>query len=466
MDSPSIIKWLEDRRNSFISMADEIWENPEIGLKEHKASQLQAKFLEEAGFAIKMRVGGLPTAFIAEWGCGGPIIGFIGEYDALSNSSQKREPYQEPHLPGGLGHACGHNLLGTGVLAAAAAVKQYLETNHKPGIVRYYGCPAEEILVGKVYMAREGVFNDLDAALNFHPGYLNKPSKGSMVALNNIKFHFYGKSSHAGAAPHLGRSALDAVELMNVGANYLREHVEEKTRIHYVITHGGDLPNIVPCEAEVWYFIRAPRRDGVDQVTDRIRKIAQGAAMMTDTTFREIFISGCYNVLNNSYLADLQYQVMQKIGPIQFNPEEKEFARIVNSGYPCDVHKSIFRSLKLPPELEGEPLFAENYPANDTGHFESGSTDVGDVSWITPLSMLDTACWASGASGHSWGIVATSGMSIGHKGMIHAAKILAVTAATLFTEPEHLSQARLEFMKATQDNPYHSPLPADVMLPE
>ncbi len=454
-----LLDWLDANQAIFTQMADEIWANPEVALEEVKASRLQAEVLEEHGFQISWGSGGLPTAFIASWGKGKPVIGFIGEYDALKGLSQKAQPTQEPITPGDPGHACGHNLLGTGALAAALVIKNWLEEHGKEGTVRYYGCPAEETLVGKVYMARDGAFDDLDAAFNFHPGYTNSPSKGSMVGLNNLKFRFHGKSAHAGGAPHLGRSALDAVELMNVGVNYLREHVEENVRIHYAITHGGDLPNVVPPEAEVWYFVRAPHRDQVDAVTNRVRKIAQGAAMMTETTVEEIFITGCYNVLNNAYLADLQYANMQEIGEIAFTDEEKAFARQVGAGYPAEQVEGMYKSLHIPDELHGEPLIGANFPAQDEGRFETGSTDVGDVSWITPLSWLNTACFAIGATGHSWGIVATCAGSIGHKGMLHAAKTMALTAMDLFQDPQHLRKAREEFEAATKDKPYKTPLP-------
>jgi aminobenzoyl-glutamate utilization protein B len=459
-----ILNWIEQNQAEYIKMSDEIWENPEIALKEFKASKMQADYLETRGFQITWGSGGLPTAFIAEWGKGKPILGILGEYDALKNLSQKNQPTQDPIVPGGLGHGCGHNLMGVGCMAAALGIKQWLEANHRTGTIRYYGCPAEEILAGKVYMARDGAFNDLDAALNFHPGHTNSPGKGSAVGLNNLKFRFHGITAHAGGAPHLGRSALDAVELMNVGVNYLREHVETSVRIHYVITHGGDLPNIVPSEAEVWYFVRAPERSMVDEVTDRVRKIAQGAAMMTETTHEEIFHAGCYPVLPNFYLADLQYKNMQEIGPIDFTDEEKAYARTIRDSYPPEVTHSIFIELKIPAELEKEAIYGDNYPASDEGEVGGGSTDIGDVSWITPTGALSTATCAT-APGHNWGWVATCGMSIGHKGMLHAAKILAATAIDLYDDPEHLRKTHEEFEKATAGKPYQSPLPPNAVLP-
>jgi len=249
-----VIQWLEENRQPFIAIADAIWANPETAWQEFKASKMQADFLQAEGFCITWDIAEINTAFIAEWGKGRPIIGFIGEYDALAGLSQKNQPTQEPVVPGGPGHGCGHNLLGTGGMAAAVAIKRWLEANAIPGTVRYYGCPAEERTSGKTFMARAGAFDDLDAAFNYHPDSLNMPDKGSAVGVYDLTFRFHGTSAHAGGSPHKGRSALDAVELMNVGVNYMREHITEKVRMHYAITHGGDVPNIVPAEAEVWYF--------------------------------------------------------------------------------------------------------------------------------------------------------------------------------------------------------------------
>lgn len=461
-----LLAWLEENQQMFIEIADDHWNHPELALKEFRAAKLEAETLEKDGFKIRWNIGGQPTAFIAEWGHGRPIIGILGEYDALKNLSQKIKPTQEPIEAGGPGHGCGHNLLGVGGLAAGMAIKHWLQATGKEGTIRYYGCPAEEILAGKVYMAREGAFDDLDAALNYHPGNVNMVSKGSAVGLNNLKFRFHGRASHAGGSPHLGRSALDAVELMNVGANYLREHVESSTRIHYVITHGGDLPNIVPPEAEVWYFVRAPKRAQVDEVTDRIRKIAQGAAMMTETTFDEIFHTGCYQVLNNHVLADLQYENMKEIGPMKFNQEELDFAHKIDETIPLENRKSMFAESKLPSEYENADLLADNFPSNDIGEIQTGSTDVGDVSWITPLAMLNTTCTAVYAPAHNWAFTATCGMSIGHKGMMHAAKIMAATAIDLYNDPQHLKMARDEFEKATEGKKYQTPLPAHAQLPD
>ncbi len=468
-----VIQWLEDHQTLFTTLSDAIWANPEVAWQEFRASKAQADALAAEGFRITWDLGVGNTVFVAEWGEGKPVLGFLGEFDALPGLSQKCQPTQEPVTPGAPGHGCGHNLLGTGCLAAAVALRYWLEATGTAGTVRYYGCPAEEQLSGKTFMVRAGVFDDVDAAFNYHPGRLNMPGKGSAVGLYDIKFRFHGRTSHAGGSPHLGRSALDAVELMNVGVNYLREHVTEKVRMHYVITQGGDAPNIVPAEAEVWYFLRASEREELDQVAERVRKIAQGAALMTETTLEEVFRGACSTVLNNHALADLHYRAMEVVGPIAFTAGEIAYAEQINAAFPPESSRTVFKRLQVPAEmrervaaLEGTPLIGENFPAWDAEEVMTGSTDVGDVSWVTPLSMLSTACFATGAAGHSWGVVATSGMSIGHKGMLHAAKIMALAAMDLYTDPEALRQVRAEFEQATKDHPYRTPLPEHVHPPQ
>ena len=473
MKKNQLTQWIEEHSDQFVSLADDIWAKPEVAWEEFTAVRLQSELLKSHGFAIAEDAGGIKTAFTAQWGDSGPIIGFIGEYDALPGLSQKKAPKKDPVVIDGPGHGCGHNLLGTGCLAAAVATRYWLEAAGVPGVVRYYGCPGEERISGKTFMAREGIFDDLAAALNYHPGSFTMPGKGTAVGVNDMTFRFAGTAAHAGGSPEKGRSALDAVELMNVGVNYLREHVPEKVRIHYAITHGGDVPNIVPAKAEVWYFIRALERDLLDEVTERVRKIADGAAMMTGTTVEGSFNGACSSVLNNHYLADLHYSAMESIGPIPFTEEELQFAREINYEYPAENNRNMFREMQVPDEWKSRieeyrsmPLISENMPAMDQDVVGTGSTDVGDVSWITPLTMFRTACFATGASGHSWGITATSGMSIGHKGMLHAAKIMALVAADLYSDPEHLKAARKEFEEKTQDNPYRCPIPPDLKPPE
>ena len=461
-----VIQWLDDNTPRFTAISDAIWEHPEIAYHEFKSSKLQADFLEAEGFEITWDISGINTAFVAEWGEGKPVIGFAGEYDALMGLSQKNQPTPEPVEEGGLGHGCGHNLLGTGCMAAVVSVKQWLEETGTAGTVRYYGCPAEEIGAAKTFMARDGVYDDLDAAFNFHPMHFNTAMKGSAVGVNDFKFRFHGISSHAGASPHLGRSALDAVELMNVGVNYLREHVQGDVRIHYTITNGGGQPNVVPAEAEVWYYIRAHQPEVLEDVTGRVKQIAEGAALMTGTTVEAIFNSAISSVLSNHTLADLQYEAMKLIGPIEFSDEEMAYAWQIYGQYPEGSAEANATSCGADPEIvAGSPLIGENFPAMDEGFVMTGSTDVGDMSWKTPLSMLTTACWVTAASAHTWGVVAVGATSIGHKGMMHAAKIMALAAIDLYADPEHLQKAQDEFNKAVAEHPYQSPLPEDFAPP-
>jgi aminobenzoyl-glutamate utilization protein B len=471
-----IIEWLEANRATFTKMADQIWATPEVAWHEFKSSRLQANYLKKEGFDITWNVGGLNTAFVAEWGQGKPNLGFIGEYDALPGLSQKKLPTQEALEEGGNGHGCGHNLLGTGAVAGAVAVQKWLQSRGEQGTVRYYGCPAEEKGSGKVFMARAGAFDDLDAGLNFHPAYINMAEKGSAVGVNAIHYRFYGRTAHAGMAPDKGRSALDAVELMNVGVNYLREHVKDDVRIHYIITEGGKAPNIVPDEAEVYYFIRAAKPDYLAEVVERVEKVARGAAMMTETRVEIHFEEGCSPVLNNHYLSDLQYHAMQLIGPIEFTQDEIDYAQQINDAFPGENTDYIDRRIDYynpVPELAAifekhcdQPLIGVNFPAMDAAKVMTGSTDVGDLSLVTPLSMLETACFPTATPGHTWGEVASAGSSIGHKGMLHAAKIMAITAMELYANPEHLPKIRKEFTRRTGGKPYVSPIPADINPPQ
>ena len=456
-------------------MADEIWARPEIRFQEFFASKLQADFLEEAGFEITWDVGGLNTAFVAEWRSeagdngeagDGPVIGFAGEYDALPGLSQKQQPSAEPITPGGHGHGCGHNLLGTGCLAAAVATRQWLRENNVAGTVRYYGCPAEEGGGGKVYMGRAGAFDDLDAAFNFHPGYTNYASKGSTVGVQSMRFRFHGRTAHAAAAPHMGRSALDAVELMNVGVNYLREHVVDNVRIHYVTTNGGTVPNIVPDFAEVYYYVRAHLPHQVQEVAERVRKVAQGAAMMTETTVEELFESGSTCVLNNHVLADVQTAVMEQLGGIDFSDEEMAYAAEINANNAPGNSGMIASYMGLPPEVASQPLIGDVFASPDEGRIFPASTDVGDMSWKVPLSMLNTTCWPTNAAAHSWGVVASGVTGIGYKGMMYAAKVMALSAIALFEQPEKLRAARAEFEAATAATQYLSPMPEDKLPPQ
>jgi aminobenzoyl-glutamate utilization protein B len=466
-----IIDWLTAEGATFTGMADEIWSHPEVAFHERFASDLQAGYLSKAGFRVRRGLAGMPTAFVAEWGTGNPVIGLLGEYDALAGLSQKRQPTPEPEVEGGPGHGCGHNLLGTGCVAAAAALRRWLEASRARGTVRYFGCPAEERVSGKVFMAREGAFSGLDAALNWHPWGRNMPGKGRAVGVRDLTFRFQGRAAHAGGSPHLGRSALDAVELMNVGVNYLREHVTEKVRIHYVVTRGGELPNVVPARAESWYFVRALEPEELEEVSARVRRIAEGAALMTETALEVTLNGACSSLLNNHCLADLHFKAMEELGPIGFSADELAFAREVNARFPPESARP-FEGLRIPPDMREraaaaarQPLVAENFPAWDEDQVQTGSTDVGDVSWITPLSMLTTTCWPTGAPGHSWANAAAAGTSIGHKGMLHAAKIMTLVGIDLYADPANLERVRGEFTERTAGRPYRCPMPGSLVPP-
>ena len=460
-----IADWLDEHQQRFTRMADEIWDNPELQFVEFKASKLQADFLAAEGFRITWDIGGLSTAFMAEWGAGKPVIAFAGEYDALPGLSQQDGHEREPIEAGAAGHGCGHNLLGTGCLAAAVAFKQWLDLSGRAGTVRYYGCPAEEGGSGKVFMGREGAFDDLDATFNWHPWYTNSAMKGSLLSVNRYYFRFKGKSAHAAADPYSGRSALDALELMNIGVNYLREHVTDDVRLHYVILSGGLAPNVVPDYAESYYYVRAFDPANLEDVSQRVIRIAKGAAMMTDTEVDVVYKSGSTRVLSNETLADLQYEVMRGLGGIRFNDEEQAYAAEINRRFGDANVKTLVERYGVAPELAEQPLIGEVLPSADKGYVSPGSSDMGDMSWYAPCSMLQTATWASRAAAHSWGVVATGRMSIGHKGMMYAAKVMALAAAELVLSPDILARAQAEFRAALERSPYVCPIPPEVEPP-
>jgi aminobenzoyl-glutamate utilization protein B len=457
------LDFLGANEDKLVELAKSIWEHPELGVQETYASQLLAEQLKEAGFSVEMGVGQMPTAFVASWGEGRPIIGILGEYDALPSLSQKMSTIKDPIEEDGPGHGCGHNLLGVGALGAALAVKAAMEEKSIEGTIRYYGCPAEETLVGKVYMARDGVFDDLDAAITWHPAFANSLWASSALALNSFKVNFYGRASHAGGSPEMGRSALDGVQLMDVGVNYMREHIIKDARVHCVITDGGRAPNVVPPYAQVWYYVRAPKRDQVEEIYAWVLNIAQGAALMTETTYDVEFLTGCYNVLPNDVIGDLLMEKLKVVGAPQFTEEEKAFAKQLQETFPPgSIEKSLER-YKMTREEVGDPLCDKVIEPYDKGEVMGGSTDVGDVSHIAPTAQLTTCCEALGTPGHSWQTVVTSGSSIGFKGMMVAARVLALTALDLETKPELLQAAREEFEKSTDGKKYVSPLPEEAI---
>ena len=457
----------EDEKLSYI--AKEIWDHPQIALTETFASKMLADELAADGWEIEWGAGGMDTAFVATWGSGSPIIGFLGEYDALPGLSQEVSTEKTPIEDGGPGHGCGHNLYGTAVMASSMALKQAMMAENTPGTIRFYGCPAEETLVGKSFMARDGVFDDLDAAISWHPGGTNIVWNGSSLALNSFKVNFHGVASHAGGAPHLGRSALDGCMLMDVGVNYLREHITQECRIHSVITSGGQAPNVVPAYAQIWYFVRAPHREQVEEVYARMLDIAKGAALMSGTTHDIEFVTGCYDVLPNDVMSNLLLEKMQEADGISFTEQERAFAKDLQATFPEGSVARAFEWMKrssseedVPADGLENPLWENVLPHNDSPPLMGGSTEVGDVSWITPTGQITTTCWPLGTPGHSWQTVVSSGSSIGAKGMIFAAKAMGLAGWDLMTKPDVLEAAKAAFDKARNGKSYVTPIPEGV----
>lgn len=455
--------WIENNKKRIIEISDKIWEFAELGLIEFKSSALLADELEKNGFKVERGIADMPTAFTATWGEGTPIIGIMGEYDALPGLSQKKVPWKEPLEPGKPGHGCGHNIHGTSGMAAAIAVKEAMEKHGIKGTVKFFGCPAEENFSGKVFMVRAGYFSNIDAVISHHPSTMNEASLMSSLAVNSVKFHFYGKASHAGGSPEQGRSALDAVELMNVGVNYLREHIIQDARIHYVIEKGGDQPNIVPAYARSWYYVRAPERDQLDFIYNWVLDIAKGAALMTKTEVKTEFIEGCYNLIPNKTIAKLIVKNMREIGLPKYSDEDLKFAEEIAKTITPEMKVAQLKKSKRPGwERLVDKLLDDEVPdpwgEGETSH---GSTDVADVSWQAPTVEFSTATWILGTPAHSWQAVAQNGVGIGHKSLIFAAKVMASTVIDLLTNPDILNKAKEEHKQRINGKKYKSPIPPE-----
>ncbi len=415
----------------YASVAQQIWDLAEVGYQEVESSALLREQLAEAGFRIEEGVAGMPTAFVASWGEGSPVVGILAEYDALPGITQERSPERAPRQGAQAGHACGHHLFGAGSVAAALAVKGWLEASGTPGTVRLYGTPAEEGGAGKVYMVRGGLFEDVDAVLHWHPGSANDASPSSSLANKSAKFRYYGVSAHAASAPEQGRSALDGVEAMNHMVNMLREHVPQETRIHYVVTAGGHAPNVIPDFAEVFYYVRNPDPENVVSIFERVVLAAEGAAMGTGTRMEYEVIHGLFAMLPNEALQQRTYENLKRVGGVDYDEAEEAFARAI---------RETLREDAPPIESAAE---VRSYRPRPGG----GSTDVADVSWVVPTAGISTATWVPGTPAHSWQAIAAGGMSIGEKGMLVAAKTLAMTAVDLFSDPELLEIARAEYLE-------------------
>jgi len=459
--------WIDKNKDKIVEISDKIWEYAELGLKEFKSSKLLSDELEKNGFMVQRGIAGMPTAFIASWGQGKPIIGIMGEYDALPGLSQKKVPWKEPLVQGAPGHGCGHNIHGTSGMAAAIAVKEVLTQYGLKGTVKFFGCPAEENFGGKVYMVRDGYFDDVDVVVSHHPGTMNAATLKSALAINSVKFHFYGKATHASASPEEGRSALDAVELMNVGVNYLREHVSQDARIHYVIEKGGAQPNIVPDYARSWYYIRAPEREEVEFIYNWVTDIAKGATLMTRTTLEVEFLEGMYNVIPNRTVSELIVESMREVGLPKYSEDDLKFAQEIAKTISIEAKIQTLKKSGRPNwESLVDKLMDDAVPDPwGEGMLEHASTDVADVSWKVPTVEFSTATWVLGTPGHSWQSTAQSASELGHKSLIFAAKVMANTILDLIANPELIAKAKEEHQRRLGNRKYKSPLPIDKKPP-
>ncbi len=441
MEKKEIFEQVEHLSGFCEDICRTIWNHPEISGEEKESADFYRKKLEEEGFSITVNAR-IPYAFAAQYGSGKPVIAILGEYDALPKLSQKAATRRESLIEGGPGHGCGHNLLGAAAVTAAVAVKRMLEKEGIPGTVRFYGCPEEELLSGKVKMAYYHMFDGADAAITWHPGTANMVHDSAYLANASAHFYFKGRTAHAGNAPEQGRSALDAVELMNVGANYLREHVIDRTRIHYTTDSGGFAPNIVPDKASAWYYVRAPHMSDVKNTMDRLIKVAEGAAMMTETKVDVKVGTGCYEFSTNTAFADLAYANLKEADAPVYTEEELHFA----SGLQKSIDAGIIESEEKNYETYDQPMcigVADRDRWKTAGL--NASSDSGDVSAMMPACLFTTACWPVGCTPHTWQATACVGTSIGEKAAVYAAEVISGIAYDLLTKPEALQQITEEF---------------------
>jgi aminobenzoyl-glutamate utilization protein B len=449
----------------FIELSDRVWATPEVCYTEARSAAEHLAELHHQGFRITENVAGIPTALMGEWGEGGPVIAFLGEYDALPGLSQEAgvaEP--RPLETGGHGHGCGHNLLGSAALLAATAVKDWLAANQVPGRVRYYGCPAEEGGAAKAFMVRSGAFDDVGIAITWHPSSFWEVAVTPSLANTRADFIFTGRTSHAAASPHLGRSALDAVELMNVGVNYMREHMPSDARVHYALLDtGGIAPNVVQAHARVRYSIRARDLPGMNELVERVHKIAQGAAMMTETKVEMKIISAVSNVLSNTPLEQALHRIMQELGPPRFDEADADFATKIRATLTDREIASVYHTIGMDPT--DRPLADFLVPLDAKRNPQIGSTDVGDVSWVVPTVQVHAPTVAIGTPFHTWQVVAQGKSPAAHKAMVQAAKAMAGLGVNALTDPELITAAKADLNKRIARTPYVSPLPDHVLPP-
>ncbi|KFC72239.1 putative Peptidase M20D, amidohydrolase Aminobenzoyl-glutamate utilization protein [Bosea sp. LC85] len=465
-NSETIWQLVDAKRQPFEALSDRVWGMPEIAYAEYRSVAEHTAMLKEQGFRVTENVAGIPTAVMGEAGEGGPVIAFLGEYDALPGLSQEAniaEP--RPVAAGGHGHGCGHNMLGSAALLAATALKDWLAETGRPGRVRYFGCPAEEGGAAKAFMVRAGAFDDVDVAITWHPASMTRVDEALSLANTRMDFHFTGRASHAAAAPHLGRSALDAVELMNVGVNYMREHMPSDARIHYaMLDSGGIAPNVVQASAKVRYAIRARDLAGMLELNERVKKVAEGAALMTETKVSISIMSAVSNMLGNTPLEEAMFQNIQRLGPVPFDDADRAYAAQIQATLSEADILNDYRRTGVAPR-ENTPLCDFVIPRDARGVPMIGSTDVADVSWKVPTIQARVATHAIGTPGHSWQITAQGKAPAAHKGMVHAAKIMAGTAIDVMSDETLLARAKKDHQERTTRTPYICPIPAEVKPP-
>lgn len=448
-DHKQIEQLVDENSTQYKLVSKQIWDFAELGYHEDKSSRLLQNQLKQAGFSVQAGVADEPTAFVASYGQGKPIIAILGEFDALPGLSQATLPDRKPVVDGAPGHGCGHNLLGSGAALAVVAVKDFMAKNHIAGTLRYYGTPAEEGGSGKVYMVRDGLFKDVDVVLHWHPADRNAVMNGGALAITSAKFTFHGVASHAAFAPDRGRSALDAVMLMGNGIEFMREHVPSNTRIHYIITKGGVAPNVVPDLSEMYLMARSPSMTTLNGVWARILKVAQGAELMTETKLDVKIISSDSNIIANDVLAAAAQKNLEEVGGYQMNDQQKEFALSLQKTLSAGGAGSLDLTHTIQPLRAADP----NSP--------SASTDVGDVSWVVPTIGFVAATFVPGVSAHTWQAAASAGMSIGQDGMVVASKALAFTAVDLFKDPQLVTKVKAEFDQQLIGKKYESAIPAN-----
>ena len=466
MDNRSDI-WLgvDAIKPRFVALSDRVWAMPEVCYTEARSAAEHLAELRHQGFRITENVADIPTALMGEWGEGGPVIAFLGEYDALPGLSQEAgvaEP--RPLEAGGHGHGCGHNLLGSAALLAATAVKDWLTANKAPGRVRYYGCPAEEGGAAKTFMVRSGAFADTDIAITWHPNSFWEVAVTPSLANTRADFVFTGRASHAAASPHLGRSALDAVELMNVGVNYMREHMPSDARVHYALLDtGGIAPNVVQAHARVRYSIRARDLPGMNELVARVHKIAQSAALMTETSVEMKIISAVSNILPNTPLEQALHAIMEDLGPPRFDEADEQFAAKIRATLTEKDIASVYYAIGMDPT--SRPLADFIVPLDARRNPLIGSTDVGDVSWVVPTVQVHAPTVAIGTPFHTWQVVAQGKTPAAHKAMVQAAKAMAALGVKALCEPDLIAAAKSDLERRTTRTPYVSPLPDNVAPP-